>query len=151
MDRKLDISTGLLQPQAIRLEGRAIERFEAVREAGEILVEIGAVEPPYVEAMLERERQISTYVGEGFALPHGTDASRVWIRRSALAYLRFPHGVDWGGEKVFVCLALAVHGEEHLGVLSRLAQILMDPEKAARLRAATSVEEVLSFLCVKEE
>jgi len=56
MDRKLDISAGLLQPQAIRLEGRAIERFEAVREAGEILVEIGAVEPPYVEAMLERER-----------------------------------------------------------------------------------------------
>ncbi|HXF68205.1 MAG TPA: PTS sugar transporter subunit IIA [Thermoflexus sp.] len=151
MDRELTIYRGLLRPQAIRLQCQATGRFDAVRQAGQVLVEIGAVEPPYVEAMLERERQISTYVGEGFALPHGTDASRVWIRCPALAYLRFPHGVDWEGEQVFVCLALAIPGDEHLGLLSRLAQILMDPAKATRLRTATSVEEVFDLLSIGEE
>ncbi|MER3469731.1 MAG: PTS sugar transporter subunit IIA [Thermoflexus sp.] len=141
----------LLSPSAVRLNCKAADRFEAVRQAGDVLVEIGAVDPPYVDAMLERERQISTYVGEGFALPHGTDAGRIWIRRPALAYLRFPEGVDWGGEWVFVCLALAVPGEEHLGVLSRLAQILMDPQAAAQLREATQVEEVLQLLSREAE
>ncbi len=151
MDRRVAVSRELLHPQAIRLQCQAAGRFDAVQQAGQVLVEIGAVEPPYVGAMLERERQISTYVGEGFALPHGTNVSRIWIRRPAIAYLRFPQGVDWEGERVFVCLALAVPGDEHLGLLSRLAQVLMDPVKAARLRAAASIEEVLDLLSMEEE
>jgi len=138
--------TELLTLEAIRLGLGASDRFDAVRQSGEVLVEIGAVEPPYVDAMLERELGISTAVGEGFAIPHGTDDSRRWIRQTKLAFLQFPQGIEWEGQEVFVCVAIAAVGDEHMGVLSRLAQVLVVPEQAAQLRTAQRVEDVLRIL-----
>src|SRR5918992_113604 len=138
--------TDLLSREAVRLGLRAADRFDAVRQTGRALVEIGAVEPPYVDAMLERERQISTSLGEGFAIPHGTDDSRRWIRETRLTFLQFPDGVDWEDDRVIVCVGIAAVGEEHVGVLARLSRILVVPEQAAVLRSASTVDEVLTVL-----
>src|SRR5438034_1104411 len=104
------------------------------------------VEARYVEAMLERERQISTSLGEGFAIPHGTDESRRWIRQTKLVFLQFPEGVDWGDDTVRVCVGIAAVGDEHVGLLARLAEVLIVPEQAARLRDAERIEDVLGIL-----
>ena len=141
----------LLPREGIRLGLRASDRFDAVRRAGEVLVEIGAVEPPYVEAMLERERSISTSMGEGFAIPHGTDESRRWIRETMLSFLQFPDGVAWDDDEVIVCVGIAAVGDEHVGVLANLARVLVVPEQAARLRSAERIDEVLSVLNGAEE
>jgi mannitol/fructose-specific phosphotransferase system IIA component len=139
--------TGVLTADAVRLDMQASDRSDAVRQSGQVLVDIGAVEPPYVDAMLEREQQISTALGEGFAIPHGTDESRRWIRETRLAFLQFPGGIDWGDEQhVVVCVAIAARGDEHVGLLARLAQVLVVPEQAARLRSAERVEDVLAIL-----
>jgi mannitol PTS system EIIA component len=138
--------TELLAREAVRLRLRAADRFDAVRQTGQVLVEIGAVEPPYVDAMLEREQQISTSLGEGFAIPHGTDESRRWIRETRLTFLQFPDGVDWGDDQVIVSVGIAAVGEEHVGVLAKLAKILVIPEQAAVLRSAESVDGVLAVL-----
>lgn len=136
----------LLSRDAIRLGLRASDRFDAVRQSGELLVEIGAVESPYIDAMLERERQLSTALGEGFAIPHGTDDSRRWIRETKLTFLQFPDGVDWGDDNVIVCVGIAAVGDEHVGLLARLAEVLVVPDQAARLRSAANVENVLTIL-----
>lgn len=138
--------TDLLPPDAVRLGLRASDRFDAVRQSGEVLVEIGAVEPPYVDAMLQREQQISTSLGEGFAIPHGTNESRQWIRETRLAFLQFPDGVDWGDDNVIVCVGIAAVGDEHVSLLARLAEVLVVPEQAARLRSADRLEDVLTIL-----
>jgi mannitol PTS system EIIA component len=141
----------LLPREGIRLGLQASDRFDAVRRAGEVLVEIGAVEPPYVDAMLERERSISTSMGEGFAIPHGTDESRRWIRETMLSFLQFPDGVTWDDDEVIVCVGIAAVGDEHVGVLANLARVLVVPEQAARLRSAERIEDVLSVLDRAEE
>jgi mannitol/fructose-specific phosphotransferase system IIA component len=138
--------TAILSQDAVRLGLRASDRSDAVRQSGQVLVDIGAVEPPYIDAMLQREEQISTSLGEGFAIPHGTDESRRWIRETRLAFLQFPDGVDWGDDNVIVCVGIAARGDEHVGLLARLAEVLVVPEQAARLRAAGEVDEVLSIL-----
>jgi mannitol PTS system EIIA component len=138
--------TELLSSDAVRLGLRASDRFDAVRLSGNVLVEIGAVDPPYIDAMLKREQQISTSLGEGFAIPHGTDESRRWIRETRLSFLQFPDGVDWGDDKVIVCIGIAALGDEHVGLLARLAEVLVVPEQAARLRTAELIEDVLSIL-----
>jgi mannitol/fructose-specific phosphotransferase system IIA component len=140
----------LLSPEAVRLGLHASDRFDAVRQSGDVLVEIGSVEPAYVEAMLEREHSMSTALGEGFAIPHGTDESRQWIIQTRLAFLQFPQGIDWGDDQVFVCVAIAAVGDEHVGLLARLAQVLVVPEQAAQLRTAGRVEDVLSLLELEE-
>jgi mannitol/fructose-specific phosphotransferase system IIA component len=141
----------LLRPEGIRLGLRAADRFDAVRQSGDVLVEIGAVEPPYVEAMLGRERGISTSLGEGFAIPHGTDDSRRWIRETMLSFLQFPAGVEWDDDRVIVCVGIAAVGDEHVGVLANLARVLTVPERATRLRFAERIEDVLAVLGSDEE
>jgi len=137
---------GLLEPCAVRLAERAADRFEAVSRCGEVLVELGAVEPGYVAAMIERERDISTYVGAGVAIPHATAAGKAHVLRDALAVLRFVEPVDWGGEQVAVCVPIAAIGDGHLDLLADLADVLMDPDRARELREAAEPEDVLRLL-----
>ncbi|MDQ1288192.1 MAG: multiphosphoryl transfer protein [Actinomycetota bacterium] len=144
----------MLPREAIWLGCRADGKPDALRQAGAVLTEIGAVEPGYAEAMFEREASISTYMGEGVAIPHGTDASRRLVRRTTLGFLQFPEGVDWGdGNVVRICLPIAARGGEHLALLSALARVLIDPEKAEALRNAADPDRVFSILAsaVEEE
>ncbi|GIG68425.1 hypothetical protein Pen01_47200 [Phytomonospora endophytica] len=146
-----DALTGLLDDRAIRLAETAADRDDAVRRCGEALVAIGAAKPSYVDAMLARERSVSTYVGEGVAIPHGTLTSKEDIERDALAVLRFPDGVDWDGERVTVCVAIAARGDGHVALLGELALVLLDPERARLLRAATEPDDVRRLLTPDEE
>jgi mannitol/fructose-specific phosphotransferase system IIA component len=140
------VTAALLEPGAVRLGLHARDRSDAVAQAGRALVEIGAVEPAYVDAMAERERSLSTYLGEGFALPHGTDASRVHVRRPAIAVLQFPDGVDWGGQPVQVAIAVASASDEHVRILAQVAGVISDPDCAERLRTASDPHDVLDLL-----
>jgi mannitol/fructose-specific phosphotransferase system IIA component len=145
-----ELPTGVLAPQAIRLAQRAVDKADALRRSGALLAELGAVEPGYAEAMLEREELVTTYVGEGFAIPHGTNEARALVRRTALGFLQFPDGVDWGDGVVHVCIPIAAAGGEHMALLSALAETLIVPEQAARLRGASSADEVLAILMPAE-
>jgi mannitol/fructose-specific phosphotransferase system IIA component len=140
------MTAALLDATAVRLGLRAADRWDAVAQAGEVLVDIDAVRRPYLEAMAERERSLSTFLGEGFALPHGTDASREHVARPAIAVLQFPDGVDWGGPQVTVAIAVASASDEHVRILASVAEVISDPDRAQRLRTATDVNEVLELL-----
>jgi mannitol/fructose-specific phosphotransferase system IIA component len=140
------VSGALLEPGAVRLGLCASDRFDAVAQAGRVLLDIGAVDAPYVDAMAERERSLSTYLGEGFALPHGTDASRGHVRRPAIAVLQFPTGVDWGGQTVTVAIAVASATDEHVQILAQVAGVISDPDRAEQLRGASDPAAVLELL-----
>jgi PTS system mannitol-specific IIA component len=142
----------LLDPRAVRLGVPAADRTEAIRQAGEALVEVGAVEAAYVTSMLEREESVSTYVGEQVAIPHGTLASRSSVRRDALSFVRFAAPVDWDGlGEVTVAIGIAAKDGRQVEVLAELASVLLDPDRAARLRAAGSAEEVVALLRPRPE
>lgn len=136
----------LLRPGAVRLAEQAADKHEAIRLCGHLLVETGAVEAAYVPAMLEREESISTYIGEGVAIPHATLAGKEAVLRDALCFVRFPDGVDWDGARVTVCIGIAARGDGHVEILAELAQILLDPDRAESLRTAESVETVMAML-----
>ncbi len=136
----------VLPREAIRLGLTAGSKEDAILAAGRILEELEAVDLGYADAMLEREQTMSTSVGEGFAIPHGTDESRTLIHRTALAFAQFPAGVDWGTDQVFVCIGIAARDDAHLEILAKLADILIEPELASQLRGAADPDVVLSVL-----
>ena len=142
---------GVLVREAIRLAQHADDKWDALRQSGALLEELGAVEEGYAAAILERETQISTYMGEGVSIPHGTDQARALVRRTALGFIQYPDGVDWDGETVYLCIPIAASGDEHVGVLSALASVLVEPESAAALRGATDVDDVLARLNPRPE
>jgi len=143
--------TSLLAEDSILLDRTAVDRFDAVRQSGAALVAAGAVDASYVDAMIQRENTVSTFVGEGVAIPHGTLAGKEAVKRDALVVLRFPDGVDWEGNTVYVTVGIAAAGGGHIALLSQLAEILLDPEKAEQLRTATSREQVYALLTPDED
>ena len=143
--------TTLLAEGSIRLDSHAEDRFDAVRQCGAALLEAGAVDESYIDAMLQREHSVSTFVGEGVAIPHGTLAGKEAVKHDALVVLRFPDGVDWEGNQVSVCVGIAAAGGGHIALLSQLAEILLDPAKAEQLRTATSAEQVYELLTPGED
>ena len=136
----------VLSAEAIRLGCTATDKNDAIAQCGALLVEIGAASQEYADAMFVRETQVPTYLGEGFAIPHGTNESRQYIQRAALGFLQFPDGVDWDGETVHVCIPIASNSDEHVGILGALAGVLMDPDAAEALRTSTDPDQVLGLL-----
>jgi len=141
----------ILAPGSVRLGLPSMTKEEAIRLCGEVLVQAGAATSDYIDGMFAREKQVSTYLGEGVAIPHGTNESRQFITAAALGFLQFPDGIDWDGNQVKLCIPIASASDEHLEILSSLAGVLMEPEAAERLRNTTSVPEVLELLNGKEE
>jgi PTS system mannitol-specific IIA component len=136
----------VLSERGVRLAEAAVDRVAAIHRCADVLEEIGAVHPAYREAMLDREWAMSTYLGEGVAIPHGLDVSRVLVHHDSLVVLRFPEGVDWDGGRVTVCVAIAARGDGHIALLSALADILIDPRRARMLREATDPAAVVAML-----
>ncbi|WP_299057867.1 PTS sugar transporter subunit IIA [uncultured Nocardioides sp.] len=135
-----------LDESSVVLTGTARDREGAVAEAGALLVASGSVTGAYVEAMAERERSVSTYMGNGLALPHGTAASGQAVNRVGLSFVRYDEPLDWDGQSVRFVVGLAGSGTEHLGLIERLAGVFTDDALVERLRTATTPADVVAVL-----
>ena len=138
--------TEILAPGDVVVATSVASKEDANRDAGAILVRAGAVDPAYVDALLEREQSISTYMGNFLAIPHGTEAAKGTIRRSALCLVRYDEPVDWDGEPVRVVVGIAGVGDEHLEILSKIALVFADMEQVESVLAAPSAAEVYAIL-----
>ena len=114
-----------------------------------MLVDSGYVDAAYVDAMLEREKTVSTFMGNGLALPHGVEAAKKDIKASGIAVMTFPEGTDWNGNRANVVIGIAGVGEEHLQILSIIAEKMLDEESAKRV-AEGDAETVYQILTGKE-
>ena len=134
----------VLTPDLIRLNVNPHTKQQAIQMAGALLVEQGYVAPDYIEAMLLREQTLSTYIGNGVAVPHGVDEMGTLIHHAGIAILQMPQGVHYGPQLVTLLIAVAGHDAAHLALLSRIATVCMEEENVARLVAATSTDELMT-------
>lgn len=139
----------LLYRENIRVNCKAKAQDEVIREVGQMLVDSGYVDQPYVEAMLEREKTFSTFMGNGLALPHGVEAAKKDIKASGIAVMTFPEGTEWGGNQVNVVIGIAGVGEEHLRILSVIAEKMLD-EATAKQLVEGNVDTVYQILAEEE-
>jgi phosphotransferase system HPr (HPr) family protein len=141
----------VLSSSSVRVGAIAENQDAAIDLVGGMLVESGAVAPDYVAEMRARERIVSTYLGNGIALPHGTNEGRAAVKRTSLAVAQFPAGVPWGDEKAYLVIGLAALAEEHIGVLSRLATVLGDEALCKRLATTTEAQDIYATLSQSDE
>ena len=111
----------ILRKSNILLGLKSMEREDAIRLAGSILHESGYVEEEYIEAMIEREKDLTTYIGKGLAIPHGVGRAKENIKKSGMVVLQFPEGVLFGDEVAYLVVGIAGVGNEHLEILSNIA------------------------------
>lgn len=130
----------------IRLGQKPVTKEEAIQAAGELLVKLGYVDESYVDAMQEREKLVSTYMGMGVAIPHGTTQAKGTVKKTGIVFLQYPEGVDFGSEKAQLVFGIAGIGDEHLDLLSKLCNLLEDPALLETLKTTDDIEWVLEQL-----
>ncbi|MGP4058085.1 PTS mannitol transporter subunit IICBA [Mycobacterium sp. 4D054] len=141
----------VLPLSSIVLNGSATTAVEAINEAGELLVAAGAVERAYIDAMHERESSVSTFMGNGLAIPHGTNEAKDTIRRTGLSFVRYSEPIDWNGKPAEFVVGIAGAGKDHMALLTKIAQVFLKPDEVARLRQATTVEEVKAIVLAADK
>ncbi|MXX01019.1 MAG: PTS sugar transporter subunit IIA [Acidimicrobiia bacterium] len=139
--------------EAITLGEDAQTQSEAIDRVAGMLFDLGAVEAGYGDSMRARETVISTYLGNGIALPHCTYEDRGLIKRTCLVLAQYPAGIPWGDEddRAFLVFGLAAVGEEHLAVMSHLAEVLDDEDLCNRLAVTADTEFVRNTLAAEAE
>lgn len=141
-----------LKKQDILLGQEIGSKEEAIRKAGEVLVENGYVDADYIPAMLEREEIVSTYMGNFIAIPHGTDDAKKSIKNIGISIIQVPGGVsfakpeDTEDKMVFVVFGIAGKDGEHLELLSKIAIFCSEQENVIKLVNASTEEEVIELL-----
>jgi phosphocarrier protein FPr len=127
----------LLAREAVVIGLPSVSMEEAISFVGNMLVERGHATSDYVDGMLEREQKVSTFLGNGVAMPHGTFESKEAIQRTGIVVAQYPEGIDWGVGTAHLVIGLAATGEEHVQILSHIAEVLQDEDLAAELGSTT--------------
>lgn len=136
----------ILAADNIVLNKTLSNKEEAIRAAGEILVDKGYVEKTYIDKMLERETLTTTYIGNHVAIPHGTEDAKEVVKETGISLITVPDGVDFGdGNIAKVIIGIAGKGDEHLEVLSNIAIVCSEEVNVQKIVEATSKEEVLNL------
>ena len=136
-----------LKTDDIQLGAQATDKVSAIRLVAARLSAAGLVSDAYVDGMLRREEQTSTYLGSGIAIPHGTTDTRDLVRQTGVQVLHFRDGIEWAdGQKAYVVIGIAAKSDEHLGILRQLTRVLSDDEVTARLPGVQSAAELAALL-----
>lgn len=145
----------LLKPEAITLGLDISSKDDAINALIGLHAAAGNLKDKdaYKAAILAREEQGSTAIGDGIAVPHAKTSA---VKAPALAAITVKNGVDYGApdgkpSDLLFMIAATEDGDVHLEILSRLMVMLMDPDFTAKLRAAKSVDEFLQTINAQEK
>ena len=136
----------VMTADCVMLGLQPVSKEDAIRAAGRLLVEQGCVDEQYIDAMLEREKLVTTYMGMGIAIPHGTTEQKARVKKSGIVMLQYPEGVDFGDEKAQLIFGIAGVGDEHLDLLSNICTALEDETVLNNLKTTGDVSYVLKCL-----
>lgn len=137
----------VLALERIRVQATAVDKIDAIRQAGQLLVDSGCVDPAYIDGMLDRESTMSTYLGNGVSIPHGTYDNRDHIFKTGISVLQLPGGVDWDeDERAFLIIGIAASSDEHVGVLASLAEVIEDEATTQQLITTADPAFILAQL-----
>ena len=140
------IKKKIIDANGVKLNLAPVSKEDAIRAAGELLVKQGCVEPSYVDAMLAREKLVSTYMGMGLAIPHGTTQAKGTVKKTGIVFTQYPDGVDFDGEKAQLVIGIAGIGDEHLELLSKICETLDDEDVLNKMKTTDDVEWILKTL-----
>ena len=144
----------ILSLKTVKLNVPTTDKESAIKLAGELLVQGGHVAPKYIDGMLAREETMSTYIGNGVAIPHGQFENKENIYSTGISVVQYPAGVVWDAdedETAYLVIGIAATADEHVGILSNLAEAIEEEESAEELIRATDPMVIIERLTRPQE
>ncbi|MEH8098018.1 fused PTS fructose transporter subunit IIA/HPr protein [Gallibacterium anatis] len=130
----------------IHLAAQADDKQQAITAVAQAFVEKGLVEEDYLQGMLAREQQTSTFLGNGIAIPHGTLDTRHLVKQTGVQIFQFPNGVKWSDDNIaYLVIGIAAKSDEHLAILRQLTHLLGDEDIAEKLAKTTDAQEFIAL------
>jgi len=144
--QKTSSNKAVMVKDGIKLNQRPVSKEDAIQAAGELMVKLGYVGPEYVSAMQEREKLVTTYMGMGVAIPHGTTQAKGTVKKTGIVLLQYPEGVSFGDEKAYLVFGIAGIGDEHLDLLANICSTLESEETLEKMKTTKDVDWILKQL-----
>ena len=145
-DTKEETNSGVLVKEGIKTGLASVDKETAIRAAGRLLCDLGYVDENYIDAMVAREKLVTTYMGMGVAIPHGTSDAKETVKKTGIVVMQYPDGVDFGDEKAYLVIGIAGVGDEHLEVLGKVAASLEDENLLESLKKDADVDKIMKAL-----
>ena len=140
------IDPNILVPEGIILNQKSVTKEEAITAAGQLLTDLGYVDKEYIPLMLEREKIVTTYIGMGLAIPHGTTHDEGIIHKTGIVLIQYPEGIDFGDEKAQLVIGIAGKGGEHMEILSKICTALEDETILEKMKTTDDKEWIMKQL-----
>ena len=121
---------------------------DAIKAVSENMIKAGLVKPDYTQSMFDRDLQISTFLGNGIAIPHGTTDKRDSVIQTGLKVIYYPDGINWDEDNniAYVVIGIAAKSNEHLDILRQLTRAVIAEDTLARIQSVKKPEELLTIL-----
>lgn len=142
-EEKKETKAGILVPEGIKTGCASVDKETAIRAAGQLLCDLGYVDANYIDAMVEREKIVTTYMGMGVAIPHGTSDAKETVKKSGIVVMQYPDGVQFGNEKANLIIGIAGVGDEHLEILANIAGSLEDEALLENLKKNADADTIM--------
>ena len=143
----------LVSPQQILLNAGVTTKDDALELISQNLSSLGLVRGDYLDALTAREEKVSTYLINGVAIPHGVNEAKEQVIQTGVFIVQAPQGVVWNdkGEVARFIVGIAAKGKDHLSLLQRLTNVVMDAAVAEQLATTTNKNDILDALNAKEQ
>ena len=145
-ETQTSIDPNILVPEGIILNQKSVTKEEAITAAGQLLTDLGYVDKEYIPLMLEREKIVTTYIGMGLAIPHGTTHDEGIIHKTGIVLIQYPEGIDFGDEKAQLVIGIAGKGGEHMEILSKICTALEDETILEKMKTTDDKEWIMKQL-----
>ena len=140
----------LLTEDTVVVKASVLDWKDAIRKAGELLLNIAAIELRYIDAMIKFSEEHNAYIviAPGIALAHARPEEGV--KRTCLSLITLKEPVRFGppqNDPVDLVVTLgAPDNKSHIKALEQLAEILIDQENVERIRNAQTKKDVLKII-----
>ena len=137
------VKKAVLKKEGIKTGLKSVDKETAIRAAGQLLCDLGFTDEAYIQAMVDRENMVSTYMGMGVAIPHGTSDAKEDVKKTGIVVMQYPEGVDFGEEKAYLIIGIAGVGDEHLEILGNIVASLEDEELLENLKKDAVIDTII--------
>lgn len=137
------VKKAVLKKEGIKTGLKSVDKETAIRAAGQLLCDLGFTDEAYIQAMVDRENMVSTYMGMGVAIPHGTSDAKEDVKKTGIVVMQYPEGVDFGEEKAYLIIGIAGVGDEHLEIIGNIVASLEDEELLENLKKDADIDTII--------
>jgi PTS system mannitol-specific IIC component len=139
---------GILIKEGITLGLASKSKEEAIKEVGLKMAKLGYVGEEYYKYMLEREEKSTTYIGNNVAIPHGTLEGKAQVLKTGIVVNQYPEGIDFDGEKAYLLIGIAGKNNEHVDIISNIADVIEDEDKVLELAKTKNIDDIYDVFSI---